>query len=393
MDLLNRIREEQIENTLDASVQPSDSVFEDAADDVPDGMVFETSGSSGSPKRIPYGDIERVVGPIAECLGLAGFEDEVILNLGAPRPHPTGWGLREAAPRLDSRATNGHFKDYRTVIENGSAENVTAVFGVPSVTEAIGAEIAATDGPLSDVFPNVELIGTAGDLLTANRRETLTEMWGADTVREMYGASEFMGIAAAVDDTRKLVPLLNRFVLEMIPDDDPDSILDIRDVVGERRGSVLITDPSRETVDLTRYRIGDKVAVYEGEDLPRITVLGREDDSINLAGALLYPSQIHEAIRATFGAGTDWVAKVTDREHPKVDFYVIDEEEDTEAFIQDVLERNGPVREAYRDVGVIKRIDVHYPDSREAVPGLDGTEGIKTQHVVFGDSYTGRQNC
>ncbi len=389
MDLLTRISDEQLENTLDAPVQSSGGVFDDAPTEVEDGMVFETSGSSGSAKRIPYGDVERVIGPIAECLGLAGFEDEVVLNLGAPRPHPTGWGLQEAAPRLGGRAANGHFKDYRTVIENGSAEQVTAVFGVPSVTEAVGAEIAATDGPPSDVFPNVERIGTAGDLLTANRRETLTEMWGADVVREMYGASEFMGIAAAVDDTRKLVPLVNRFVLEIIPDDDPDTVLDVRDVVGERRGSLLVTDPARETVDLTRYRIGDKVAVYEGDELPRMTVLGREDDSINLAGALLYPAQIHEAIRATFGAGTDWVARVSDREHPEVDFYVVDGAEDTEAFIDGILERNGPVKEAYRDVGVIERIDVHYPDSREAVPGLNGAEGIKTRHVVFEDSYGG----
>lgn len=389
MDLLTRIRDEQLENTLDAPVQSSSGVFDDAPTEIKDGMMFETSGSSGSAKRIPYGDVERVIGPIAECLGLAGFEDKVVLNLGAPRPHPTGWGLREAAPRLGGRAANEHFKDYRTVIENGSAEQVTAVFGVPSVTEAVGAEIAATDGPPSEVFPNVERIGTAGDLLTANRRETLMEMWDADVVREMYGASEFMGIAAAVDDTRKLVPLVNRFVMEIIPDDAPDGVLDIRDVVGERRGSLLITDPARETVDLTRYRIGDKVAVYEGDDLPRITVLGREDDSINLAGALLYPSQIHEAIRATFGAGTDWVAKVADHEHPEVDFYVVDGAEDTEAFVEDILGRNGPVKEAYRDVGVIERFDVHYPDSREAIPGLTEAEGIKTRHVVFEDSYGG----
>jgi len=266
---------------------------------------------------------------------------------------------------------------------------VTAVFGVPSVAEAIGKEVAATDGPPTEVFPNVERICTAGDLLTANRRETLVELWGADVVREVYGASEFMGIAAAIDNTRKLVPLLNRFVFEIIPDDNPDSIIDIRDVAGERRGSLLITDPAREAVDLTRYRIGDAVAVYEGDDLPRITVLGREDDSINLAGALLYPSQIHEAIRATFGAGTDWVATVADREHPQVDFHVVGQTEDTEAFIDGLLDRNQPLKQAYRDVGVIERIDVHYPDSREEIPGLPETEGIKTRHVVFEDSYGG----
>jgi hypothetical protein len=83
------------------------------------------------------------------------------------------------------------------------------------------------------------------------------------------------------------------------------------------------------------------------------------------------------------------VAKVSDHEHPEVDFYVVDKTEDTEAFIDGILERNGPVREAYRDVGVIERIDVHYPDSRKAIPGLTEGEGIKTRHVVFEDPYGG----
>jgi len=390
MDLLTRIREEQLENTLAGPVT-SDEVFEGAPEEIEGGMVFETSGRSGEPKRIPYADVEHVLGPISESLRLAGFSGHVALNLGAPLPHPTGWGLREAMERLGGRAANDHFRDVGTALEDGSPGEVTAVFGVPSVAEAVGREIAADHGPPSDLFPNVERIATAGDLLTENRRDTLRELWGADVIREIYGASEFMSIGAAVDDTRRLVPFVHRFVLEIVPDDDPDEIVDVRDVEGERRGSLLLSDPAREPVDLARYRIGDKVAVHEadGDDgLPRLTVLGREDDSINLAGALLYPAQIHGAVREAFGPGVDWVVKASDREHPKLDFYIVGGDGDSEAFLDALFERNVPVREAYRDVGVVERIDVHYPGSREEIPGLTVEEGIKSQHVVFDDSYT-----
>lgn len=388
MDLLTKIRENQIENTLNAPVQTPEEVLASVPDEVEGGMVFETSGRSGSPKRIPCTTLEHVLGLAEDALRLAGFEGDVALDLGAPLPHPTGWGLREVMPRLGGRAVNEHFNDFGTVIEDGSSSEVTALFGVPNVARAIGEAIAEDYGPPAEIFPNLESIGVAGDFLTPDRRETLLDLWGATTVREMYGAAEVLAVAGAVDDTRRLVPFLHKLVLEIIPNDDPDSIVDIRDVTEERRGSLLITDPAREAIDLTRYRIGDTVSVHPTGELPRITVLGREDDCINLSGALLYPSQIHETVGDTFGAGTDWVAKVSEHDYPSLDFYIVNGDGDGDRFLETLLERNGPVREAYNDVGVIESLDVHHVSSRDAIPNASIEGGIKAQHVVFDDSYT-----
>jgi phenylacetate-coenzyme A ligase PaaK-like adenylate-forming protein len=387
MDLLTRIRREQLENGLGGAPRTSEEVLASADYDVGDGMVFETSGRSGEAKRIPCAKPDHVLGLIEDALVLAGFEGDVAINLGAPLPHPTGWGFREAMERVGGRAVNDHFKDFQTVLEDGSPAEVTAIFGVPNVVRAVGEELAEAHGPPAELFPNVERIGTAGDLLTSNRREAIRELWGAAETREMYGTSEFMAVAGADDGTRQLVPFLHRFVLEIVPEDDPDSIVDIRDVDERRRGSLLITDPARTAVDLTRYQINDRVAVHPTGDVPRITFLGREDDSINLSGALLYPAQIHESIHETYGPDADWVAVVSDHGYPAVDFYVVGSDGDPDRFVETLLERNGPVREAYRDVGVVDSLEVHQVDSRADVPGVSPEGGIKGQNVVFDDSY------
>lgn len=390
MDVLTKITEEQLENTVQGPVQTPEEALADAPADIEDGMLFETSGSTGSPKQVPCRNTDHVVESMAEAFSLAGLEDDVILSLGAPLPHISAWGFRQAIDRLGGRSANDHFRDYQTVIEDGAASEVTAVITAPSVGQAIGNQIEREYGPVSEVFPNLERIIGGADLVTEARRETLRDIWDVELVRETYATTEFNALAATVDDTRTQVPLLHRFILEIIPDDDSDDIVDIREVTEKRRGSVLVSAPGREAVDFTRYRIGDKIAVHPTDDIPRITVLGRADDSINLSGILVYPAQIHEAVGETFGRGTDWVARVSEREYPAVDFHIIGGERVTpERFREHLFERNKAVEQAYHEVGVIECLDVHYADSREEIPGVSSDGGMKTQHVVFDDSYQG----
>jgi phenylacetate-coenzyme A ligase PaaK-like adenylate-forming protein len=390
MDVLTKIREEQLENTISGPVQTPGEALSDSPTSLEEGMVFETTGSTGSPKQIPCRNTDHVIGSMVEAFSLAGIEDDVILNLGAPLPHISAWGFRQAIDRLGGRSANQHFRDYQAVIEDGSASEVTTLIAAPSIARAIGGRIAEEYGPPTEVFPNLDRILGGADLVTAARRDVLHDLWGVETIRETYATTEFNAIATTVDETREKIPLLHRFVLEIIPDEHPDEIVDIREVTEETRGSILITAPDREAVDFTRYRIGDKVAVEPGDEIPRITVLGREDDSINLSGVFLYPAQIHEAVRETFGSGADWVARVSEREYPAVDFYIVDgKPRDADQFRARLFEQNSPVEQAYHDVGVIEYLDVHHVDTREEVPGLSSEGGMKQRNVVFDDSYTG----
>ncbi|MGM0591751.1 MAG: AMP-binding protein [Halobacteriota archaeon] len=390
MDVLKKIREEQLENAIHEPVQTPEEALADAPSDLQDGMVFETSGSTGSPKQIPCRNTDDVIESIRDALCLVDVDDDdVFLNLCAPLQHISSWGFRKAIERIGGESANRHFRDYETVIEDGVASEVTGLITAPNVGRAIGAEIAEAYGPPAEVFPNLELVVTGADLVTAARRAALRDVWGAERIREIYATTEFYALAIAVDETRAMVPMLNRYVLEIIPEDDPNEIVDVREVTEETRGSILISAPARTAVDFTRYRIGDTVAVHPGEDLPRITVLGREDDSINLSGALLYPAQIHEAVRETFGLEADWVARVSKQDYPAIDFHIIGGERGAaEEFRTNLFERNSPVKQAYNDVGVIEYLDVHYADGRAEIPGASVSEGMKTQHVVFDDSYT-----
>lgn len=385
MDVYTKIRDEQLENTVTGPVQSPEDTLADVRTDVEDGMVFETSGSTGSPKQIPCRNTDDVIESLQDALCLVDVdEDDVFLNFGAPLPHISGWGLRKAMARIGGESANRHFREYETTIEDGMASEVTALITAPSVGRSIGAQIAETYGPPADVFPNLDLIVAGADLMTEAKRAALRDVWGAERIREIYATTEFYALAIAVDETRAMVPMLNRYVLEIIPDDAPDDIVDIREVTEETRGSILITAPDREAVDFTRYRIGDKITVHPTDDIPRITILGREDDSINLSGVLLYPAQIHEAVRETYGFEADWVARVSEQEYPAVDFHIIGGgPADPEQFRANLFQRNSAVKQAYREVGVIEYLDVHRAESREEIPGLSSADGMKKHHVVF----------
>jgi len=384
--MLSRIRDNQLENSIDAPIKTSEDVFAETPEELAEGIIFQTSGSTGEPKRVPYKNPEDAASTMGTLFRLTGLENEVALNLGAPRPHPTSWVFDAGMERVGGRTVNQNFTDYATVLEEGSPEEVTALITAPNPGIAIGQEIATEYGSPAELFPNLETIVAGGDLVTAARREKLCDVWGADAVREAYGTTECITLASDIDGTRKLVPHLHRFIIEIIPDDNPDEILDIREVSEPTRGSILITDPRREAVDLTRYKIGDKIEVTPTDDLPRITVLGREDNSLNLSGALLYPADIHDAVSETFGPDADWVIKAIEEEFPAVEFYIVGGDGDEDAFLDSLFERNGAVKEAYHDVGAIEALNVRAVDTFEDVLRVVSDQRMKSQQMVFGEA-------
>ncbi|QZA88033.1 AMP-binding protein [Salinarchaeum sp. IM2453] len=390
MDILTEIQENQLENTVNGPVQTSEDIFGDLPDDLDDGVVFETSGTTGDPTPVPHTNVDHAIESVVDVYRLVGLdENDSILNFGAPEPHISGWGVNKAIERYGCRSVNNHFEDYHQVFENEAAHEVTTLFTVPKIAEAVGEKIAAKRESPSELFPDLELIICGGQIVTQKSKERLKELWGADRVRDIYATTEVGIIASTNDDTRQSVPFLHRYILEIIPDDSSDEIIDIRNVSEKREGSLLITAPDREAADITRYRIGDKVAVHPRDGIPRISHLGREDNSIDISGALLYPAQLHVAVKNAYGTDADWVVRVSHEDYPALDVYVIDgDAQSNPEFRSQLYDQNDAIKLVYEEIGSLERLDIHHVDSREDIPGLSPDSGIKKEHVLFDDSYT-----
>jgi phenylacetate-coenzyme A ligase PaaK-like adenylate-forming protein len=194
--------------------------------------------------------------------------------------------------------------------------------------------------------------------------------------------------------------MLDKLVFEIIPDDDEtETPVDIRKLTRQRTGSLLVSDPHREAFPFTRYRIGDIVTVLpEGNEIPRLRVLGREDDTINLGGAPLYEQQLQAAIEETYGTAIDdWTAVISRPEmKPAVDIYVVGgEPADESTFRTNLLAQSPPLKEAFGEVGegVIEYIRVHrdrvdsVPNAVDDVDTDEINRDLKTNRIVFEDSY------
>ncbi|MFB6294827.1 MAG: GH3 auxin-responsive promoter family protein, partial [Candidatus Nanohaloarchaea archaeon] len=250
----------------------------------------------------------------------------------------------------------------------------------------VGVVTHVEHGPPSDVFPNMKKGLFSGDMLRPDQRSRLAGQWAFDIQHEFYAASEIGIIAAATDDTRRMVPMLHRYVLEI--EDSDGNIVDIREVEEPREGSLLVTDPARTAVDVTRYELGDQVRAWPGE-LPDIEVLGRNDDTINFSGAHLHPSEIYEAATQAYGDDVRCVPYASTPDDTAVDFYIVGAESDaSSAFIDELFDVSGALRQAYHEDGFVEYLDVHHVDSMDETPA-EPAPGPKSVHVVFDGSYRG----
>lgn len=386
------------------------------ADAGPATLAFRTSGSTGDPKGVPYGpsDVVDLAFAGARGFALAGVTaDDATVNLGAPAPHISGWMLYAATRALGATPLNRNVTDWETVVGGEAAATATVVGSTPSVLRSVGRRLAAERVPPRELFPNLRLAPTGGEPTTPRMRADLKELWGFDSVQDTYGTTETGLVAAAVDESRLLVPLLDRFLLEVFPHEsdpgDPDTAavdggaldapagpdpVDVREVTEPTTGSLLITDPEREVVPLYRYRIGDVVTVHPASDVPRLEVLGREDNAVNLGGALLYERDVEQALDDVYGlALRTWKAFVArdDRDDPVVRVYAVgsDLDDRPEAVRQRLFDHNAPVAEAF-DLGAVGDIDVVVvPDlsAVEAAEDVSFDDTRKTERFVFRDSY------
>lgn len=371
----------------------------------PDTQVFQTSGTTGRPKRLPYNDndLEEQIQRTAETLKIAGLTaDDTVLNLGSSPDdnHITGWTYKTGAEELGATVLNNSSDDYMTVLEDNNADAATAVLGLPQKIRVIGDQLREEYGPPSDVFPNTHIGITSGDYLTTYLRNDIKTDWGLNTIRSLYGSTE-AGCAAVEADKEgnAFTPLTDHLVFEIIegqyhppetPYVDENRIHDIRTLSTSITGRLLISDPDREALPLIRYDTGD-IFHATVEDNPQLSFQSRDDEGLNLGGAPLYKAQIDNAIDDTYDDIDGWRAckTLTEDHYPAADIYVAgvdDTDEDT--FLNHLFDY-APIQPFYESTPVIDRITVHdVADIEELDRFLNANqeEEQKIQHILSPDT-------
>lgn len=378
MALLERIAATQLPNTLgDVPVLTKEDFARQAqASSAP--LQFATSNSK---VPAPYARPAHMGGLTADAFRLAGMTpDDAQLNLAAPAPHASAWMAQQGANAIGASLLNRDFTDWERPVRAETAHEATVLSSIPAKALELADEVESSHGPPAEVFPNLEVGFFTGHLLRPGTRRELCERWGLETTREFYGSSEAGMVAGAVDDSRRMVPLLHRLVLEI---ETEDGIIDIRDLTEPTEGSLLITDPARTAITLRRYRQGDWVRVYPAEPLPLITPLGRSDDAVDFDGALLHPGDLFDAVTEVFPTASNATAVVDDEDRP-VSMQVYLEgvsDPNTEAFYEALCDRQPALRHAVGE-GPAGRITTTALGDLDELP-FDVSDGLKEQAIVF----------
>jgi len=300
-----------------------------------------TSGSRGAPKWIPY--TARDIRNVAEIVLRTGVATKsvrpgyIILDLGAPDPFASGAFLRwsvelashhgisvEVIPATLAFAEMGLRFAYKRqphvitgipgvaariaeIMEEGLDERVLKQLrdsmGVLSVAVSIVSRVKKIKP--KDIFRRLRIGGFTGDRLEPYRR-MIESAYGVEAFDE-YGMTEF-GVLASECYKHCGLHLWSDFVIpEIIPLSElerggstPEALLIdqwYEGLVGE-----LVVTSFSEALPLIRYRTGDLVIVRGmstckcGRTHPRISVLRRLDDVVNLGGIRLSVDQIEKAL-------------------------------------------------------------------------------------------------
>lgn len=278
---------------------------------------FQTSGSTGRSKRIPYSarDLEKQADHEATAFRKLGLSArDVVLSLGSPPPSISAWAIANGSRRLGATVLNGSHLDYERAFESGRAEEVTALFATPLVALAIGRAIAEEQGDPRRVLPELRRAILFGDTLPRSLRREVRDLWGVDHVLALYGTVEVDVVATELPGEQgELDPMLEELLIELLPEEElrrerldpshspaPVRLADLPpgDVVGE----IVLSDLRREALPIVRYRIGDVVRVRTREGgRPTLSVLGRSKSTLFIDGVPIYEMALNQAIEEALG--------------------------------------------------------------------------------------------
>lgn len=259
-------------------------------------VTLETSGTSGSPKRLFFTakDQEATLDFFHHGMALpARAGDRVLILFPGERPGSVGDLLATALRRLGAEPILGGWPaDPAATADLMRREQPDVVAGAPVPMLAVARHGAASGGrPLS-----VRSVLLSSDHAAASLRRALTALWGCE-VFEHYGMTE-MGLGGGVDCSAHAGYHMreSELLVEIV-----DPITGAPSPPGEA-GEVVFTTLTRRGLPLIRYRTGDRSRLLPGpcrcgSPLQRLErIHGRVHGGLRIGGAELGMPALDDAL-------------------------------------------------------------------------------------------------
>jgi len=231
---------------------------------------------------------------------IAGFsKDDVLINAGAEPPHCSlsmaQW-IADAYGMDSVPVVRGMKPEEVMGPLMRKAEKIAGITGVPLVTIRFLNTVAKEAGrPLGSVFPRLKKAALGAETLNGRQRSALEKL-GIEG-HEIYASAELC--VPGVECKRHEGPHLF----------GDDNVYCLKKDNGEIKylwawqkgdiGELFVTTPNREAFPLVNFSTNDVIEVLDTECLcgithPRIRVISRTDNVLNVGGAKAYESHIEE---------------------------------------------------------------------------------------------------
>ncbi len=398
-----------------------------------------TSGSSGSPKWLPYTmrDIEETRVQLFRLFDLLGVrEDDVIFQFSSAAPM-----ISDAIPYWAVDALRGRGVRVQAVMVSfylmqfampfAMQIQPTMLTGLPSMLMLLAEHLPETSRRRTaerfrehqtprnllyaaltrvrrvrpkDLLQRLRTGIFGGDLLDPYR-PYVEEEYGMEAY-DLYSLTESSTFASECSAHEGLHFWLDNQIAEVIPKSElereerdptytPRAVY-LQDAPEGVEGELVLTN-FREALPLVRYRTGDLVRVVGtsrcscGRTHPRVKILGRLDDLINLGGLRFSEVQLDKSLRRIrkHGRVKAWQAVLTREGYkPKLTLKISAETSNDRAFVEELNDR---ILMDIPGLGTAIKVEMVLPLEVEFHPDLGGnlTRGGKLRRVVYEDSFSG----
>jgi len=306
----------------------------------PPDLVFETTGTSGGPKRVyfTYEELEYA----ARYEAAAMYEnsvrrgDRVVCTFDAAY-WISSWVTFFACKRLGVFCSAIGKPAPREVYSRLGVYRYNVIAADPTWLVSL-SEIAEKEG----TFP-VKVIFAAGDRMTDVYRNYVESVWKAPVILG-YGSTE-QGGGAGMECARREGYHLDEF----------NFLFEILDADAEGYGELVVTTLSRRTMPLVRYRVRDVTRFLAepcacGVTLQRLArIRGRRDEMVVMGAGNMHPEIFERVLHDVEGIRENWqVAVRQEGTHDVLEFRLETANGSPPAAIEEAVRKNLEAR--YPDV-------------------------------------------
>lgn len=301
--------------------------------------VFETTGTSGTPKRVYFGydELEFAGRYQAAAFYEIGVRpgDRVVCAFDAGY-WISSWVTFLSCQQLGVFCSAVGKPHPREVYSRLGLYRYNVIVADPTWLVSL-SEIAEKEG----TFP-VKLIFAAGDRMTDDYRDYVQNVWKAPVILG-YGCTE-MGGGLGIECRQR----------DGIHIDEYNFLVEILDPDAEGYGEVVVTTLSRRTMPLIRYRVRDVTRIIEepcpcGATVRRIArIKGRRDEMVVMGAGNMHPEIFEKVLHDVTGLADNW--------------QVVIRQEGTHDIMEFRLELSNGIGAATVENAVRENLKSRYPD-------------------------------